>query len=144
MFPNGGLAVRPRGITRVVDADGGSAYENRPHTERVLSPETSYQMVSMLQDVIERGTASAARGWGIQFPAGGKTGTTDDFKDAWFVGFSSSVVVGVWVGFDQPRTIAPAAYGARTRAIWSDSCGGGRARAAPFSRRRAQGRQLGR
>ena len=106
MFPNGGFAVRPRGITRVVDADGGSAYDNPPHTERVLSPQTSYQMVSMLEDVIDRGTASAARNWGIRFPAGGKTGTTNDFKDAWFVGFSSSLVVGVWVGFDQPKTIA--------------------------------------
>lgn len=121
MFPNGGLAVRPRGITSIVDADGGSAYENRPQTERVLSPETAYQMVSMLEDVMNRGTASAARQWGIRFPAGGKTGTTDDFKDAWFVGFSSSVVVAVWVGFDQPRTIAPGAYGARyALPLWSD------------------------
>jgi penicillin-binding protein 1A len=121
MFPNGGFAVRPRGIVRVVDADGSSAYENPPHSERVLSPQTSYQMVSMLEDVIDRGTAAAARNWGIRFAAGGKTGTTDDFKDAWFVGFSSSVVVGVWVGFDQPRTIAADAYGARyALPIWSD------------------------
>jgi penicillin-binding protein 1A len=121
MFPNGGFAVRPRGITGVVDADGSSAYDNPPHSERVLSPQTSYQMVSMLEDVIDRGTAAAARNWGIRFPAGGKTGTTDDFKDAWFVGFSSSVVVGVWVGFDQPKTIAADAYGARyALPIWSD------------------------
>lgn len=121
MFPNGGFAVRPRGMMRVVDADGGSAYDNPPHTERVLSPQSSYQMVSMLEDVIDRGTAAAARNWGIRFAAGGKTGTTDDFKDAWFVGFSSSVVVGVWVGFDQPKTIAPDAYGARyALPIWSD------------------------
>jgi 1A family penicillin-binding protein len=121
MFPNGGLAVRPRGITRVVDADGGSAYENPPRSERVLSPQASYQMVSMLEDVIDRGTAAAARNWGIRFDTGGKTGTTNDFKDAWFVGFSSSVVVGVWVGFDQPKTIARDAYGARyALPIWSD------------------------
>ncbi len=121
MFPNGGFAVRPRGITRVIDADGGSAYDNPPHTERVLSAQTSYQMVSMLEDVLDRGTASAARNWGIRFPAGGKTGTTNDFKDAWFVGFSSSLVVGVWVGFDQPKTIAPDAYGARyALPIWTD------------------------
>jgi penicillin-binding protein 1A len=120
-FPNGGLAVRPRGIVRVIDADGGSAYDNPPHTDRVISPETAYQMVSMLEDVIDRGTGAAARGWGIRFPAGGKTGTTNDFKDAWFVGFSSSVVVGVWVGFDQPKTIAKEAYGSRyALPIWSD------------------------
>ncbi len=121
MFPNGGFAVRPRGIARVLDSDGGSAYENLPATRRVLSPQDAYQMVSMLQDVIDRGTASAARNWGIRFQAGGKTGTTNDFKDAWFVGFSSSVVVGVWVGFDQPKAIGPAAYGARyALPIWSD------------------------
>ncbi|MEP6915651.1 MAG: PBP1A family penicillin-binding protein, partial [Acidobacteriota bacterium] len=121
MFPNGGLAVRPRGIVRVIDADGASAYDNPPHAERVISPQTAYQMVSMLEDVIDRGTGAAARGWGIRFPAGGKTGTTNDFKDAWFVGFSSSVVVGVWVGFDQPKTIAKEAYGARyALPIWSD------------------------
>ncbi len=121
MFPNGGFAVRSRAIARVLDADGGSAYENLPRTDRVLSPQTAYQMVSMLEDVIDRGTASAARTWGVRFAAGGKTGTTNDFKDAWFVGFSSSVVVGVWVGFDQPKTIGPSAYGARyALPIWSD------------------------
>ncbi len=58
---------------------------------------------------------------GVRFPAGGKTGTTDDFKDAWFVGFSSSIVVGVWVGFDQPETIGRDGYGARyALPIWSD------------------------
>ena len=121
MFPNGGFAVRPRGIVRVIDADGGTAYDNPPHTERVISPQTAFQMVSMLEDVIARGTASAARTWGIRFAAGGKTGTTNDFKDAWFVGFSSAVVAGVWVGFDQPRTIGRDAYGSRyALPIWSD------------------------
>ena len=121
MFPNGGLAVRPRGIVRVLDADGGAVYDNAPHTERVISSETAFQMVSMLQDVVDRGTASAARTSGIRFPAGGKTGTTDDFKDAWFVGFSTSVVAGVWVGFDQPKTIGRDAYGSRyALPIWSD------------------------
>ena len=121
IFPNGGWAVRPRGIVRVVDADGGTAFDNRTRIDRVLSPETAYQMVSILEDVIDRGTGSAARGWGVRFAAGGKTGTTDDFKDAWFVGFSSSVVAGVWVGFDQPRTIGKDAYGSRyALPIWSD------------------------
>jgi penicillin-binding protein 1A len=121
MFPNGGFAVRPRGIIRVTDADGGTALDNPPQSERAISPQTAFQMVSMLADVIDRGTASAARGWGVRFAAGGKTGTTDDFRDAWFVGFSSSMVVGVWVGFDQPRTIAREGYGSRyALPIWSD------------------------
>ncbi len=121
IFPNGGFAVRPRGMIRVLDADGGTAYDNPPQSERVISPQSAFQMVSMLEDVIDRGTASAARSWGIRFAAGGKTGTTNEFKDAWFVGFSSSLVAGVWVGFDQPRTIGREAYGSRyALPIWAD------------------------
>ena len=121
MFPNGGNAVTPRGLVRILDADGSLAFRNTVTRERVLSPESAFQMVTMLQDVVERGTASQARRMGVRFLVGGKTGTTDDFKDAWFVGFSSSLVVGVWVGFDQPATIGRDAYGSRyALPIWSD------------------------
>ncbi len=120
-FPNGGNAVRPRGIVRVIDADGGAAFDNPISVERVVSPATAFQMVSMLEDVMDRGTGAAARSQGVRFAVGGKTGTTDDFKDAWFVGFSSSIVAGVWVGFDQPQTIGRQAYGSRfALPIWSD------------------------
>ena len=121
-FPNGGYAVRPRSITRVIDADGGVAYENIASRERVISEPVAYQVVSMLEDVIARGTATAARAsYGVRFPAAGKTGTTDDFKDAWFVGFTSSTVAGVWVGADQPATIGREGYGARyALPIWSE------------------------
>jgi penicillin-binding protein 1A len=78
-------------------------------------------MVSLLSDVVDRGTAAAARQWGVTFPAGGKTGTTDEYKDAWFVGFTSSLVVGVWVGFDQPQSIGKDAFAARyALPIWAD------------------------
>ena len=121
MFPNGGRSVRPRGILRILDEDGSVAFTNPVVRENVIAPEVAYQMVSMLQDVVDRGTASDARRMGVRFAVGGKTGTTDDFKDAWFVGFSSSLVVGVWVGFDQPATIGREAYGARyALPIWSD------------------------
>ena len=121
IFPNGGLAVRPRDITRVRDADGDTALRLSVETERVLSPEVAFQMVSMLGDVVDRGTGSPARRLGVRFPAGGKTGTTDDFKDAWFVGFSPSIVAGVWVGFDQPAPIGDDAYGARyALPIWAE------------------------
>jgi len=121
-FPNGGYAVRARALTRVIDADGSVAYDNPVHQDRVISEQVAYQMVSMLEDVVDRGTASPARtAYGVQFPVAGKTGTTDDFKDAWFVGFTSSVVVGVWVGEDQPATIAREGYGARfALPIWAD------------------------
>jgi penicillin-binding protein 1A len=87
----------------------------------VLSDATALQMVSMLEDVLDEGTGAAARQLGVRFPAGGKTGTTDAFKDAWFVGFTSSIVAGVWVGLDQPDSIAPDAFGARyALPIWSE------------------------
>ena len=120
-FPNGGVTVRPRGIVRVIDADGAVAYDNPVQMDRVISAATAFQMVSMLEDVMDRGTGASARSLGVRFSVGGKTGTTDDFKDAWFVGFSSSLVAGVWVGFDQPATIAREAYGSRyALPIWSD------------------------
>lgn len=121
VFPNGGHRVRSRAIVRVTDADGAIVQEDPVESERVISPEVAYQMVSMLSDVLDRGTGAAARSWGVRFPSGGKTGTTDDFKDAWFVGFSSSMVAGVWVGYDQPATIAEGGYGSRyALPIWSD------------------------
>ncbi len=121
VFPNGGFAVRPRDIIRVRDAGGGTALDQAVNSERVISPEVAFQMVSMLGDAIDRGTGAPARRLGVRFPAGGKTGTTNDFKDAWFVGFSSSIVAGVWVGFDQPETIGREAYGSRyALPIWAD------------------------
>ncbi|MGD9902895.1 MAG: transglycosylase domain-containing protein [Vicinamibacterales bacterium] len=121
VFPNGGLAVAPRDITRVVDADGDIAHSQPVASERVLAPEVAFQMVTMLEDVVDRGTASAARRAGLRFPVGGKTGTTDDFKDAWFVGFSPTVVAGVWVGFDRPQPIGKNAFAAGyALPIWTD------------------------
>ena len=121
MFPNGGFAVTPRPIVQVLD-DDGYAVLNRPiERKTVISEATAFQMVSMLSDVLNGGTGAAARSLGVRFPAAGKTGTTDDFKDAWFVGFSSSIVVGVWVGLDQPAAIGPDAYGAKyALPIWAD------------------------
>ncbi|MBI2834713.1 MAG: PBP1A family penicillin-binding protein [Acidobacteria bacterium] len=121
VFPNGGDAVRPRGIVRVIDAEGSVAFDRPVQRERILSEASAFQMVSMLRDVIDRGTGTAARSHGVRFPAGGKTGTTDDFKDAWFVGFSRSMVVGVWVGLDQPASIGRQAFGGRVALpIWAD------------------------
>jgi penicillin-binding protein 1A len=121
-FPNGGSAVRARAITRVLDADSSVAYDNPARQDRVISEAVAYQMVSMLEDVVNRGTAASTRtSYGVRFPVAGKTGTTDDFKDAWFVGFTTSVVAGVWVGEDQPATIGREGYGARyALPIWSE------------------------
>ena len=121
VFPNGGFAIQPRDIIRVRDAGGSTALQHEVDSERVISPEVAFQMVSMLSDALDRGTGAPARRLGVRFPSGGKTGTTNDFKDAWFVGFSSSIVAGVWVGFDQPNTIGRDAYGSRyALPIWAD------------------------
>ena len=120
-FPNGGHGIRPRSIIRVVNSDGETAMQVDVHRERVISDQSAFQMVAMLGDVMDRGTGASARNAGIRFPVGGKTGTTNDFKDAWFVGFSSSVVAGVWVGFDQPKTIGRDGYGSRyALPLWTD------------------------
>jgi penicillin-binding protein 2D len=113
VFANGGLSVRPRAISVALDGQGDVAFRNPVRRQRVLSEESAFQMVSMLRDVVDRGTASSARSMGLTGPAAGKTGTTNEFKDAWFVGFTSSVVAGVWVGFDQPAPIGRSGYGAR-------------------------------
>ena len=67
-------------------------------------------MAQMLADVVNAGTGSRAREFGFKYAAGGKTGTTNDYRDAWFIGFTPSLVTTVWVGFDQPQTIAPRGY----------------------------------
>ncbi len=121
MFPNGGEVARPRGIISAFDGSGAQALDHGVDRTRVISSETAFQMVSLLRDVIDRGTGTPARALGVRGAVGGKTGTTDDYHDAWFVGFSSAVVAGVWVGFDQPAPIGREAYGARMALpIWAD------------------------
>jgi penicillin-binding protein 1A len=121
MFPGSGAVARPRGIVEVLDAHGEQVLDRPIQRAQVITAPVAFQMVSMLRDVVDRGTGNAARELGVLGPVGGKTGTTDDYHDAWFVGFSSSVVAGVWVGFDQPASIVPEGYGARVALpIWAD------------------------
>ena len=121
IFPGGGEVSRPRGIVRVLDASGDQVFEREVSRERIISEPVAFQMTSMLRDVIERGTGAPARALGVRGVVAGKTGTTDDYRDAWFVGFSRSVVAGVWVGFDQPAPIGREAYGARVALpIWAE------------------------
>src|SRR5213075_535650 len=94
-------------IRRVEDQQGHVLFQAKPQAERVLSATTAFMMTSMLADVVNYGTAYKARTEGFTLPAAGKTGTTNDFVDAWFVGFTPKLVAGVWIGFDQPHTILP-------------------------------------
>jgi 1A family penicillin-binding protein len=121
MFPGEGLVARPRGVVSVFDSGGRQVLDRPAQRHQLISPGAAFQMTTMLLDVVERGTGAAVRALGVRGPVAGKTGTTDDYRDAWFVGFSTSVVVGVWVGFDQPATIGRDASGARVALpIWAD------------------------
>jgi len=121
MFPGAGEVVRPRGMIDVYDGSGNEVFDRPVERVRVISPEVAFQMVTLLRDVVDRGTGTAARTLGVRGPIGGKTGTTDQYHDAWFVGFSKSVVAGVWVGFDQPAPIGRDAYASRIAVpIWAD------------------------
>jgi len=121
VFPNLGYRVRPRGLVSVINASGDNVHQTHIEREQILPEPVAFQMVSMLQDVVERGTGAGVRAQGVRGAIGGKTGTTSEYRDAWFVGFNTSVVVGVWVGYDQPHTIAEGASGSRVALpIWSD------------------------
>ncbi|HZJ32764.1 MAG TPA: PBP1A family penicillin-binding protein [Vicinamibacterales bacterium] len=121
VFPNGGYRVKSRGIQSVENASGETVEYDHVEKERILTEDVAFQMVTMLEDVVSRGTGASARSYGLSGPIGGKTGSTNDYRDAWFVGFNSSVVVGVWAGFDQPQTIRQGGTGARIALpIWAD------------------------
>jgi 1A family penicillin-binding protein len=109
-FASKGMLPVPRMIRRVEDRDGKVLFEATPAAKRVVSETTAFLLASMLADVVNQGTAYRARQVGFTLPAGGKTGTTNDYVDAWFVGFTPSLATGVWVGFDQPQTILPSGY----------------------------------
>jgi penicillin-binding protein 1A len=118
-FPDDGVRVVPRYIRKVTDYDGRVLEENYPDVKEVVSPRTARIMVSMLREVILHGTGYAASK--LNHPLGGKTGTTNDFTDAWFVGFSPSITCGVWVGFDEKKTLGNKETGAQAALpIWMD------------------------
>jgi membrane carboxypeptidase/penicillin-binding protein len=111
-FANHGLVPRPMVIRRVEDTAGRVLYAANESNSRAISDTTAFLMSSMMADVINAGTGARARQIGFILPAAGKTGTTNDFNDAWFVGFTPKLVAGVWVGFDQPHTILPNGFAA--------------------------------
>ena len=112
VFPNAGRLRKPFLIERVDDAGGTTLYRAPSSVRAVLQPGACATLTGVLTKVLDRGTASAARSAGFKKPAAGKTGTTDDYKDAWFIGFTSSLTAGVWVGFDKPQRTVAQGYGA--------------------------------
>jgi penicillin-binding protein 1A len=120
VLDNGGTRVEPRYILKIVDPSGRIIEQSIPQSEPVLSEQTCRTMVYMMQGVVDQGTAYSIRSSGFERPAAGKTGTTDDYSDAWFVGFTPELACGVWVGYDTKRTIYHGATGGVVSApIWA-------------------------
>jgi len=117
VFPNDGVRVTPRYITKVTDYEGRVLEEDYPEVKDVISARTARIMTAMLREVVLRGTGVAAAK--MPFPVAGKTGTTNDFTDAWFMGFSPTMTCGVWVGFDEKKTLGAKETGAHAALpIW--------------------------
>jgi penicillin-binding protein 1A len=111
VFPNLGIRVKPFLVEKIIDHNGHVLKENYPDRKQVISKETAFVMNYLLQGVVQSGTGWRAR----KLPAaiGGKTGTTNDFTNAWFIGFSPTITVGVWVGYDEPRKLGEEETGSR-------------------------------
>ncbi|UCG52106.1 MAG: PBP1A family penicillin-binding protein [Candidatus Latescibacterota bacterium] len=109
----GGVRAEPIVVKSVFDRDGKLLEENPIYREEVLSPQTSFMITSMLESVVNEGTGRGARLMGLMEPVAGKTGTTDEYTDAWFVGFTPEIVVGVWTGFDIKKSMGKNMTGAR-------------------------------
>jgi penicillin-binding protein 1A len=115
-FANDGQRADPQAILRVEDRDGNILWQPAVRRTQVLEPSVAWLITDVLRDVVRRGTAAGTVGAQINFTAAGKTGTTNDGFDVWFVGFTPELVTGVWIGFDQPKKIMNNAQGGRLAA----------------------------
>ena len=119
VFANHGVRLEPSAILMITDSTGRVLYSNDAVPKQAIKPDTAYLITNLLRGVIERGTAWKARELGR--PAAGKTGTTNDYHDAWFIGYTPSITAGVWIGYDDHRSIGPKETGSRAALpIWLD------------------------
>ena len=119
VFPNDGIRIEPRYIRKVTQADGLPLDATPSQVSEVISVETARTMMQFLQAVVRQGTAASASQ--LKHPLGGKTGTTNDFTDAWFIGFSPSITCGTWIGFDDRESLGEKETGARAALpMWMD------------------------
>jgi penicillin-binding protein 1A len=112
VFPNAGLRKQAYIIERIDNQQHKPIYRAAHISVPTLDPSAAWMTSQVMEEVLTKGTAATARSLGFRLPAAGKTGTTNDYKDAWFAGYTSTLTCGVWVGFDQPTTIVPHGYGA--------------------------------
>jgi penicillin-binding protein 1A len=116
-FPSLGALMDPVFITRIVDREGVVLEQNRPRMIQVISSQTAYLMTSILQSVVEEGTGRKVSA--LRYPCAGKTGTTNEFRDAWFIGYTPDLIAGVWVGFDDRKSMGRGETGAQAASpIW--------------------------
>jgi 1A family penicillin-binding protein len=102
---NAGVLTRPLAMFKLVSESGDVLWTFSPDRHQAVSPQAAYLMTSLLKGVVDRGTGAKARALGVEGPVAGKTGTTDGYRDAWFIGYTPDVVIGVWVGFDDERPV---------------------------------------
>jgi penicillin-binding protein 1A len=122
-FPNDGVRVVPQMIRRVTDYEGNVLEENFAELRDVIPLETARTMVDLMQEPIKptTGTATATKAQELKRPVAGKTGTTNDFTDAWFIGYTPSMVAGAWIGYDEKVTLGDKETGGRAALpIWMD------------------------
>ncbi len=123
IFPNAGERKQSYIIERIDDSDHHPIYRAAHVTAPGINSSAAWMTSALMEDILRSGTAAAARSsLGFKLPAAGKTGTTNDFKDAWFIGYTSALTCGVWVGFDQPATIMSGGYGAALALpVWTNT-----------------------
>jgi penicillin-binding protein 1A len=120
-FPNKGVRAEPYPIEKILDRDQNTVEEHHTVQHNALNPNTAFVMTSMLRSVVNAGTAIAACMKGVNWPCGGKTGTTNEYTDAWFVGFTPILTCGVWTGLDEKRSLGSGRTGANTALpVWTD------------------------
>lgn len=121
IFPNSGVRYRPFLISQIKDRDGNILHSTLPLPYQAAGERSARAVSRILNEVTTRGTAASVRRLGFDKPCGGKTGTTNDFKDAWFAGYTSSLTCAVWVGFDKPKTIIHRGFGSvLSLPVWVD------------------------
>src|SRR5690606_1409846 len=108
-FATLGRLPAPRTVVRVEDRNGRVVWRREPRVRRVLDPRLAYLVTDILRDVVDRGTGRGVRTAGFRGPAAGKTGTSNDATDLWYIGYTPSIVTGIWIGLDLPRSIGPGA-----------------------------------
>lgn len=119
VFPNQGVRMKPYSVLKVTDRSGNVLEENRPEPQDAIRADTAFVVTNLLRGVVQRGTA--ARAASLNWPVGGKTGTTDDYTDAWFIGFDPDITIGVWIGLDQKKPIARNMTGSEAALpVWID------------------------